>query len=191
MMKLYGSTTSPYVRRIRMLLSNIEHDFISMHIFAGPDRDLLLQKNPTLKVPMLEDGTTTIFDSRVIFRYLTEKYSLPKLSWPEENLLSVIDSVNDSLVQLLLLQRSEVETDDSKVFFRLHNERLSHAFQYLNEETKAGAFSHWEYPAICLFCLVDWAAFRQLHDLSLYPELLEFVADHKDRIEATATDPRD
>jgi glutathione S-transferase len=81
MLKLYGSTTSPYVRRIRMLLANVEHDFISMQIFAGDDRAHLMSKNPTLKIPMLEDGEDIIFDSRVIFRYLTEKYSLPALTW--------------------------------------------------------------------------------------------------------------
>lgn len=191
MLKLYGSTTSPYVRRIRMLLANVEHDFISMQIFAGKDRDHLMSKNPTLKIPMLEDGEDIIYDSRVIFRYLAEKYSLPSLTWQQENLLTVIDSINDSLVQLLLLQRSEIHSDDDKLYFKLQDERVTHAFSHLNDAVEQGAFVHWEYPAICLFCLVDWTAFRQLHELNSYPSLLEFVADHKERIEASATDPRE
>ncbi|MBE1301941.1 MAG: glutathione S-transferase family protein [Alteromonadaceae bacterium] len=191
MMKLYGSTTSPYVRRIRMLLANVEHEFINMQIFAGKDRDVLLEKNPTLKIPMLEDGEDIIYDSRVIFRYLANKYDLPALTWKQENLLTVIDSINDSLVQLLLLQRSEIESADDKLYFKLQNERVAHAFNHLNEEVLAGEFEHWEYPTICLFCLVDWTAFRQLHDLSDYSHLLDFAADHKERIEASATDPRE
>ena len=125
MVKLYGSTTSPYVRRIRILLANIEHDFINMQIFSGEDRAQLTAKNPILKVPMLEDGEDIIFDSRVIFRYLSEKYSLPALTWREENLMSVIDAINDSLVQLFLLKRSDIESSDDKLFFKLQNERIA------------------------------------------------------------------
>lgn len=191
MLKLYGSTTSPYVRRIRMLLANVEHDFVNMQIFSGKDRDYLMSKNPTLKVPMLEDGEDIIYDSRVIFRYLGEKYSLPALTWNQENLLTVIDSINDSLVQLLLLQRSDIESDDDKLYFKLQDERVSHAFAHLDNAVQQGAFEHWEYPEICLFCLLDWTAFRKLHELASYPALLDFLSKHKSRIEASSTDPRD
>lgn len=190
MVKLYGSTTSPYVRRIRILLANIEHDFINMQIFSGEDRAQLTAKNPILKVPMLEDGEDIIFDSRVIFRYLSEKYSLPALTWREENLMSVIDAINDSLVQLFLLKRSDIESSDDKLFFKLQNERIAESFTFLNDAASQGEFEHWEYPAICLFCLLDWAVFRQLADISAHRALLEFLSDHKERIEATSTDPR-
>lgn len=190
MLKLYGSTTSPYVRRIRMLLANVEHDFVSMQIFAAEDREHLMSKNPTLKIPMLEDGEDIIFDSRVIFRYLSEKYSLPALTWRQENLLSVIDAINDSLVQLFLLQRSDIESSDDKLYFKLQNERIAESFAFLNEAAGQQEFGHWEYPAICLFCLLDWAMFRQLADVSEFGALLEFQSDHKERIEAASTDPR-
>lgn len=32
-MKLYGSTTSPYVRRIRIVLFSTEHEFLNLQIF--------------------------------------------------------------------------------------------------------------------------------------------------------------
>lgn len=191
MYKLYGSTTSPYVRRIRMLLANIEHDFVNMQIFDGDDRAQLMAKNPTLKIPMLEVGEDTIYDSRIIFRYLCEQMKMPALTWHQENLLTIIDSINDSLVQLLLLQRSDINSEDDKLYFRLQNERVAHAFKHLDEAVSDGCFSDWDYPAICLFCLVDWTAFRHLHELASYPNLLAFVSEHKDRIEATATDPRE
>ena len=40
-MKLYGSTTSPYVRRIRLWLNDTDYEFVNMDIFAGPGRALL------------------------------------------------------------------------------------------------------------------------------------------------------
>lgn len=190
MIKLYGSTTSPYVRRIRMLLASVEHEFVNMQIFSGADREQLMAKNPILKVPMLEDGDEIIFDSRVIFRYLSEKYALPAITWRQENLMSVIDAINDSLVQLFLLKRSDIESTDDKLFFKLQNERISESFACLDEAAKQKEFEHWDYPSICLYCLLDWAMFRQLADMSEYEALLEFQAEHKERIEATATDPR-
>ena len=72
-MKLYGSTTSPYVRRIRLWLNDTDYEFVNMDIFAGPGRALLKEKNPALKVPALEDGEQMVFDSREIFRYLQTK----------------------------------------------------------------------------------------------------------------------
>ena len=190
MLKLYGSTTSPYVRRIRMLLANVEHDFISMQIFAGDDREHLMSKNPTLKIPMLEDAEDIIFDSRVIFRYLSEKYALPTLTWRQENLLSVIDAINDSLVQLFLLKRSEIDSSDDKLYFKLQKERIDESFGFLNDAAEQGEFKHWEYPAICLFCLLDWSVFRQLADVSKYGALMEFLSNNKERIDAASTDPR-
>ena len=80
MLKLYGSTTSPFVRRLRLWLANVEHEFINMQIFSGPDRELLASMNPTLKIPMIEDDGKVIYDSRVIFRYLSDKFSEKALS---------------------------------------------------------------------------------------------------------------
>ena len=83
-MKLYGSTTSPYVRRIRIVLFSTEHEFLNLQIFSGEDRALLASRNPTLKVPCLEDDGEMIFDSRVIYNYLAEKLDHDGLSWEEE-----------------------------------------------------------------------------------------------------------
>lgn len=190
MLTLYGSTTSPFVRRLRMLLANTEHQFINMQIFSGPDRELLAAQNPTLKVPMLKDGDKVIYDSRVIFRYLGQKFGYPALSWEQENLLTLIDAANDSLVQMLLLKRSDIDTEADKLYFRLQRERVTTILQHLDQRVAQGDFSHWDYPAICLYSLVDWIAFRELHDLSAMPALLAFGERHHDRIEVTSTDPR-
>lgn len=194
MLKLYGSTTSPFVRRLRIWLANTEHEFINLQIFTGEDRDLLAQKNPTMKIPMLEDlrfePQRIIFDSRVIFRYLSEQFSYPAISWEQENQLTLIDAVNDSLVQMFLLAKSDIPADTDKLFFKLQKERVNGVLAQLNDEVGQGQFGNWNYPAICLFCLIDWIEFRNLHNLKGLSALLEFHQEHKQRIEATATDPR-
>lgn len=190
-MKLFGSTTSPYVRRLRIWLAQVEHEFINLQIFTGEDRKLLAQRNPTLKIPMLEDGDATLFDSRVIFRYLTEKLNYPNITWEQENHLTLIDAANDSLVQMLMLSRSDIDTSDDKLYFKLQRERVDATLAHLNELVESGFFKDWHYPSICLYCLLDWLQFRQLHDLTGFDALLAFEDDNRSRIEVTATDPRE
>ena len=191
MLKIYGSTTSPYARRLRIWLANVEHEFINLQIFAGDDRKLLAKHNPTLKIPMLVDGNNTVFDSRVIYRYLTEKFDYPNPSWEQENHLTLIDAANDSLVNLLMLQRSEIDTNEDKLYFNIQRERVDATLQHLSELAEKGHFSSWNYPSICLYCLLDWVQFRAVHDLSNFSVLLSFLEENRQRIEVTATDPRD
>lgn len=191
MLKLYGSTTSPFVRRLRLLLVDHDHEFINMQIFEGADRELLRSLNPTLKIPMLDDDGEVIFDSRVIFRYLSEKLRLTRLSWAQENTLTLIDSVNDALVQALLMKRSDVVADSAKLIFRLQQERIETVFAELEKLAADGEFDQWDYPAICLYCLLDWVLFRELHDVQTYPSLMAFHAKHATKAESQATDPRE
>jgi glutathione S-transferase len=194
MLKLYGSTTSPFVRRLRIWLANTDHEFINLKIFDEQDRQILAAKNPTMKIPMLEDGegqaVQTIFDSRIIYRYLTDKFDDPLLSWQQENQLTLIDSANDSLVQMFILSNSDVQPDEDKLFFKLQKERVNAVLVQLNEMVANQQFTSWNYPAVCLYCLIDWIEFRNLHNMQGLTDLLAFHDDNAQRIEVTATDPR-
>ena len=55
-MKLIGSNTSPYVRRLRLWLEGINYEFAALNIFEGEGRDTLKSHNPALRVPMLING---------------------------------------------------------------------------------------------------------------------------------------
>lgn len=189
-MKLYGSTTSPFVRRIRLWLADMPVEFVSMEIFAGEGRELLKSKNPALKVPMLEDGDLTLYDSRVIYRYLQQKFSTPALSWEQENQLTLIDAVNDTFVQLMMAKRSAIPADPKALFFQLHFERVETVMLALNEQAEEGLFDLWDYPAICLYCLIDWTIFRELLDIEKYPTLRTFWQSHQTTNYVVQTDPR-
>lgn len=194
MLKLYGSTTSPYVRRLRIWLANTKHEFINLQIFAEQDRQILAAKNPTMKIPMLEDEiagkSQVIIDSRVIYRYLTDKFDDPLLTWEQENQLTLIDAANDSLVQMFILSNSDIQADTDKLFFKLQKERVNAVLVSLNEMVAKQHFSNWNYPAVCLYCLIDWIEFRNLHNMKGLTDLLAFHDDNAQRIEVTATDPR-
>ncbi|MGO4893419.1 glutathione S-transferase family protein [Flavobacterium sp. W21_SRS_FM6] len=194
MLTLYGSTTSPYVRRLRIWLANTQHDFVNLKIYEQPDREKLILLNPSMKVPFLidqqEGSSQTVLDSRAIFHYLSEKLGRPKLSWDQENQLTLIDAVNDSLVQMFLLAQSGIKADENLLFFKLQKERVNAVLIELDELASLGLFKSWQYPAMCLFSLIDWVEFRSLHNLKGLTELLAFHENNAQRIEVTATDPR-
>lgn len=70
-MKLIGSLTSPYVRKIRVVLAEkkIDYELVLDNPWAGDNQVGAL--NPLGKVPVLVlDDDSTLYDSRVIAEYL-------------------------------------------------------------------------------------------------------------------------
>lgn len=70
-MKLIGSNTSPYVRKVRIVMAEkrIECEFELENVWSADTQ--VGQYNPIAKVPvlLLDDGTS-VYDSRVIAEYL-------------------------------------------------------------------------------------------------------------------------
>ena len=70
-MKLIGSHTSPYTRKVRIVLAEkkIEYDFIVESPWAAGNK--VADYNPLGKIPVLVlDDDTALFDSRVIVEYV-------------------------------------------------------------------------------------------------------------------------
>ncbi|PXF28611.1 glutathione S-transferase [Pokkaliibacter plantistimulans] len=189
-MKLIGSSTSPYVRRSRLLLADTPFEFVDLNIYAE-GRDALRKANPALKIPLLQDGEQTIYDSRIISRYISSKLGLPALSWDEENQITLVESVNDSLILLFQAgNRSGLDIRQDVLVFNLQHERIASTLSELERQVVAGKFASWNYPAICLLCMLDWTRFREVADLSPYPALLSFVEQAYQRADVQATSPR-
>lgn len=188
-MKLIGSTTSPYVRRVRLLLADRHYDFVNLDIY-GEGRAELRRINPALKIPLLQDDGQSIFDSRVIARYLSGKYGQPPLTWEQENLLTLIDAANDSVVTLLLSKRSGLDIDQDILFYNLQHERIRMSLKELARRVGQGEFNAWSYPAICLYCLIDWSDFRNILDFSGLETLLDFRSRNRNQTMVKETDPR-
>lgn len=189
-MKLFGSNTSPYVRRLRVWLGERDFDYVNMDIFSHEGRATLKQKNPTLKIPMLEDGEQIIFDSNVIYRYLTIKFDTPALTWDQENQLTMINAASDSLIQLLLCDRSNLDTHADIMFFKLQRERIYGLLQELDKQVANDLFGVWNYATISLYCLLDWIAFRKLFELQEFDHLISFRKQHQLNTYIADTDPR-
>lgn len=189
---LMGSTTSPFVRRLRIMMNGLDFDFKTMMIFDPSDRKELKKATPILKIPILkindEKSPKHIYDSRVIFNYLNKKHWKKDLSIDEENLLTVIDGVNDSLVTLYMMTLSQMTIEEDKRFIMAQRERIAEGFSYLADFWADNR--PWDYQAISLYCLIDWAIFRNLIDIKKWPSLETFWLKHQGDDLVKATDPR-
>ncbi|ROT98845.1 glutathione S-transferase family protein [Marinobacter sp. R17] len=188
-MKLIGSTTSPYVRRTRLLLGDTDYEFVNLNIY-GEGRDELRRNNPALKIPVLIDGDQEVFDSRVISRYIAGKRGDTPLSWEQENQLTLIDAINDSAVTLVLSMKSGIDVEQDLMFYNLQRERIMMSMRTLAAMIDAGEFEAWQYPAMCLYSLVDWLEFRDVVDFTGVESLLSFRDRNRERPMVADTDPR-
>jgi glutathione S-transferase len=79
-MKLIGSTSSPYVRTVRvvMLEKKLDYVFLTEDVWAA--QTTIAESNPLGKVPCLVmEGGEALFDSRVIVEYLDTLSPVGKL----------------------------------------------------------------------------------------------------------------
>ncbi len=69
-MKLLGTTTSPYVRKVRIVAqaAGVPLTFVDTRTDAGAD--LLAERAPVGKIPVLLDGDTVLPDSSLIIAWL-------------------------------------------------------------------------------------------------------------------------
>lgn len=189
-MILYGSHTSPFVRRLRLLLPPTAYEFKRVDIFNREEREQLLKLSPLLKIPMLSLDGEIIWDSRVIFNELCKRKYHSPLTLPEENLLTAISDLSDSLIQKLLATRSQLTLPVGTPIEISHKERIDNTLAFLNLQSSQGHFKKWNFLSICLYCLVDWVLFRNLADLTPYPHLLAFKEKNQHQAQVELTDPR-
>jgi len=109
-MKLIGSLTSPYVRKVRIVMAEKKLDF--QHeledVWAS---DKILASNPLGKVPCLVlPGGEAIFDSRVIVEYLDTRSPVSRLipeSSRERIEVRTWEALADGILDAAILARLE------------------------------------------------------------------------------------
>src|SRR3954463_1478456 len=79
-MKLIGATSSPYVRKVRVVMAEkkLDYQFVEEDVWAADTT--IMHSNPLGKVPCLVmEGGEALFDSRVIVEYLDTLSPVGKL----------------------------------------------------------------------------------------------------------------
>tara|TARA_R110002020_G_scaffold470527_1_gene696520 strand:- start:107 stop:718 length:612 start_codon:yes stop_codon:yes gene_type:complete len=118
-MKLYHSATSPYVRKVMVLLHETgQLDDVTLATAVttplAPDEALKV-KNPLGKVPALErDDGPTLYDSRVICAYLDDRaggklYGSGQRRWDTLTLEATADGILDAALLMMYEVRMRPE----------------------------------------------------------------------------------
>ena len=109
-MKLIGSLTSPYVRKVRIVMAEkkLDFQFVLEDVWGN---DAILKSNPLGKVPCLVmEGGGAVFDSRVIVEYLETLSPVGKLIPPsgrERTEVRTWEALADGVLDAGVLARLE------------------------------------------------------------------------------------
>lgn len=110
-MKLIGSTTSPYVRKVRVVMAEkkLDYQFVEEDVWSSDTS--IMQSNPLGKVPCLVmEGGEALFDSRVIVEYLDTLSPVGKLIpavGRERAEVKTWEALADGVLDALVLARLE------------------------------------------------------------------------------------
>ena len=110
-MKLIGAVTSPYVRKVRIVMAEkkLEYQLVLEDVWAADTT--IVQSNPLGKVPCLVmEGGEALFDSRVIVEYLDTLSPVGKLIPPsgrERTEVKTWEALADGLLDAAIAARLE------------------------------------------------------------------------------------
>jgi glutathione S-transferase len=171
-MKLIGSLTSPYVRKVRIVMVEKKLDF--QHELEDVwTSDKILKSNPLGKVPCLVlPGGEAIFDSRVIVEYLDTRSPVSRLI-PEGSRerieVRTWEALADGLLDAAILARLEQtwpgrtaeQRSDAWTERQLTKVRVSlNAFSKGLSDKSWCSGNHLSLADIAVGCALDYLAFR-------------------------------
>ena len=110
-MKLIGATSSPYVRKVRIVMAEkkLEYQFVLEDVWSADTS--IAHSNPLGKVPCLVmEGGEALFDSRVIVEYLDTLSPVGKLIpavGRERAEVKTWEALSDGVLDALILARLE------------------------------------------------------------------------------------
>ncbi|MCB1978201.1 MAG: glutathione S-transferase N-terminal domain-containing protein [Burkholderiaceae bacterium] len=172
-MKLIGSTTSPYVRKVRVVMAEkkLDYRFVEDNVWA--EGSTIAVANPLGKVPCLVlDGGDAMFDSRVIVEYLDTLSPVGKLipaSGRERAEVKTWEALADGLLDAAILVRLErtfagrSEAQRSQAWIDRHLDKVQAALKAMSKGLADKAFCsgiHFTLSDVAVGCALGWLEFR-------------------------------
>lgn len=178
---LYGSQTSPFVRRVRLLLGSTPYDFKELNPYEGQDAIDLHKINPINKIPVFTDGNLRIWDSRQIFNYLNSIHRFQNMDWEDENQLTAIEEMMNAGVALMQLKRSGINIEENFMFIARQKDRVQSVLEYLKPYMTGDGLTNWNFHTMSIYSYIEWDNFRNISNLENNPVCQAFLNAHKDR----------
>lgn len=185
-MKLIGSVTSPYVRKVRIVMAEkkLDYQFVTEDVWSASTH--IHASNPLGKVPcLIMEGHEAVFDSRVIVEYLDTLSPVGKLipaSGRERAEVKTWEALADGLLDAALLARMEAvwperkDSERSQAWVDRQLDKIQHALQAMSNGLGDKPYCsgiHLSLSDIAVGCAVGYLDFRfpQIDWRTPYPNL--------------------
>ncbi|MBA4255469.1 MAG: glutathione S-transferase [Polaromonas sp.] len=175
-MKLIGSNTSPYVRKVRIVMAEkkLDYQLILEDVWAADTK--MAQYNPLGKVPcLLMEGGDVLHDSRVIVEYLDTLSPVGKLipaAGRERAETKTWEALADGLLDAALLARMEntwtgrTPEQRSSAWVNRQLDKITQALKAMSQGLGDKAFCsgiHFSLSDVAVGCALGYLDFRFPH----------------------------
>ncbi len=172
-MKLIGSLSSPYVRKVRIVMAEkkLDYQFVTDDVWA--DDTTISRSNPLGKVPCLVmEGGEAVFDSRVIVEYLDTLSPVGRLiptSGRERAEVKTWEALADGVLDAGVLARMEStwvhrsEQERSRAWIDRQRGKIATGLKAISQGLGDKAYCsgiHISLSDIAVGCALGWLEFR-------------------------------
>jgi glutathione S-transferase len=192
-MKLIGAITSPYVRKVRVVMAEkkLDYQFILEDVWSADTT--IMTSNPLGKVPCLVmEGGEAVFDSRVIVEYLDTLSPVGKLiptQGRERAEVKTWEALADGLLDAAVLARLEAtwpgrgEGERSEAWIQRQRAKIDACLKSMSQGLGEKAFCsgiHFSLSDVAVGCALGYLDFRfaQIDWRAAHPNL----AKHFDKL---------
>ncbi len=174
-MKLFFTPTSPYARKLRVLIrqKQLQVTEVLVNPWQGDKLDNPLGKIPYLlqENPQLPEAAQLLVDSRVITQYLDQQPSDHSLLIPEENAMrfqvlsieAMADGIADATAAMVMAMRVDSEFASEK-WFDWQQQKIIKTIEWLDHQLQDSFWlvgDQMTVADIALVCALDFINFRR------------------------------
>jgi len=195
-MRVFGTVTSPYVRRVRIVAHELSMPCELCDTSTAEGQSLLRQKTPVWKVPIAEIDGQVVLDSHTITELLLAQAGSTQLAplliddVEARNTIAIIDGALDSLINRFYLLREGVP--ESTPYLQKQLERTGASLAALEARVEAGFVTSKQQlglPEIALGTALGWMRFRKAYPIEQHPKLIACYEALEQRPSFAATRP--
>ena len=201
MRTLLFTAGSPFARGIRVILDELGLDYERREEITTPTVEARASATPTLQVPTLWDGETTLWESGLIADYLLSKYSerpdanpplaaniaRPENEWTDKLVLATVQTLGTAATTISQMKWTGITHTDN-AFLTRSAERLPYLMKWFENNLANEQQGFFEGSVsvqdIFLTCHLSFTANRPIGldpDLDRYPKVKAMVTRMEER----------
>ena len=205
---VFSSAGSPYARKVRIVLHEKGLPYQEDIRPGLRPVEELRALNPNLALPVLIDGSESLFGSNLIIEYLLESYpdiktadagvpfanrlANPERRWRDLKILTTIESFADTMVNVRHFRTDGMRADSSRYMARQES-RINASLDWLETEATPEGFWRGVFSLmdIALICPLHYAETRGVIRWRNRPKLAALYEhwQHRESVQATEEPP--